>query len=123
MQTFDLPKTERQINVGFKKSKEYAVRFQVLTVARMKMIAFRDIAPCSIVEVYRRFRVAYCLLYPREFIDLMMEAVRNSETTVSINEITWCHIPESYHLQVIFRLAKKQKQSRGQKRTSLNFTS
>jgi hypothetical protein len=28
---------------------KYLVRFQVLTTARMKMIAFWDIAPCSLV--------------------------------------------------------------------------
>jgi hypothetical protein len=35
--------------------------FQVLTVANMKMIAFWDIAPCSVVEVDRRFKGAHCL--------------------------------------------------------------
>jgi hypothetical protein len=28
------------------------MRFQVITVASMKMIAFRDDAPCSLVEIY-----------------------------------------------------------------------
>jgi hypothetical protein len=37
------------------------VRFQVLTVASMKFRFFRDIAPCSHVEVDRRFGGAYCL--------------------------------------------------------------
>jgi hypothetical protein len=37
------------------------VRFQVLTAASMKMTVFWDIAPCSLVEVYRRFRGACCL--------------------------------------------------------------
>jgi hypothetical protein len=35
------------------------VRFQVLTVAGMKFRVFRDVAPCSHVEVDRRFRGAY----------------------------------------------------------------
>jgi hypothetical protein len=26
----------------------------------MKMTAFWDIAPCSLIDVYRRFRGAYC---------------------------------------------------------------
>jgi hypothetical protein len=38
------------------------VRFQVLTAAGMKVIAFWDVAPCSLVEVYQRFRGA-CWLY------------------------------------------------------------
>jgi hypothetical protein len=37
------------------------VRFQVLTAASMKMAVFWVVAPCSLVEVYRRFRGACCL--------------------------------------------------------------
>jgi hypothetical protein len=37
--------------------------FQVLMVASMKMTAFWDVAPCSLVEVDRRFRGVYCLHY------------------------------------------------------------
>jgi hypothetical protein len=33
------------------------VRLQVITAASIKMTALRDSAPCSLVEVYRRFRV------------------------------------------------------------------
>jgi hypothetical protein len=36
------------------------VKFQVLTSASMKLIAFWDKAPCSLAEVRRRFRDAYC---------------------------------------------------------------
>jgi hypothetical protein len=43
------------------------VRFQVLTAASMK-IAFWDIASCSLVEVDRRFRDAYCLHHPSTFV-------------------------------------------------------
>jgi hypothetical protein len=35
-------------------------KFQVFTMAGMEMAAFWDIAPCSLVEVDRRFRSAYC---------------------------------------------------------------
>jgi hypothetical protein len=37
------------------------VRFQVLTAASMKMTVFWDVAPCSMVDTDRRFRVAYCV--------------------------------------------------------------
>jgi hypothetical protein len=30
------------------------VRYQVLTVSGMKVVALRDVAPCRLVEVYRR---------------------------------------------------------------------
>jgi hypothetical protein len=36
------------------------VRFQVLTAANMKFRVFCDVAPCTNVEVDRRFRYAYC---------------------------------------------------------------
>jgi hypothetical protein len=36
--------------------RNFLVRFQVLTAASTKMAAFWDIAPCSFVEVNRRFR-------------------------------------------------------------------
>jgi hypothetical protein len=39
----------------------YSVRFQVLMAAGMKVTAFWDIAPCSLIEVERRFRGVYCL--------------------------------------------------------------
>jgi hypothetical protein len=34
-------------------------KFQVVTSASMKMTVFWDIAPCSLVEVDRRFRGVY----------------------------------------------------------------
>jgi hypothetical protein len=52
----------------------------------MKMTAFWDIAPCSLVEVVWRF------------VALMMEAVRISEIPVCF-ETTGRYIPESCHLQ------------------------
>jgi hypothetical protein len=42
-------------------SKDRYVRFLVLTAASMKFRLFWDVAPCSHVEVDRRFRGAYCL--------------------------------------------------------------
>jgi hypothetical protein len=52
----------------------------------MKMTAFWDVAPCSLVEVDRRFV-------------LMMETVCTSETSVYFYETTRLNIPESCHLQ------------------------
>jgi hypothetical protein len=37
------------------------VRFQVLKAGSMKMTVFWVVAPCSLVEVYQRFRGACCL--------------------------------------------------------------
>jgi hypothetical protein len=44
----------------FSVNSHYHVRFQVLTEASLKMIAFWDIARCSLVVVDRRFRGSYC---------------------------------------------------------------
>jgi hypothetical protein len=49
------------------------VKFQVLTVASMKMSVFWDVAPCYLAEIDQNFRGAYC-----DHV-LMMEAVRTSE--------------------------------------------
>jgi hypothetical protein len=59
----------------------------------MKMTAFYDVEPCSLVEVDRHFRGYYCL------IALMMEAVSTSETSVNFYETTWRDIPEGCHIQ------------------------
>jgi hypothetical protein len=37
------------------------MRLQVLKAANIKMTAFLDVARCSLVQVYRCFRGAYCL--------------------------------------------------------------
>jgi hypothetical protein len=58
----------------------------------MKTTAFWDITTCSLVEVDRLFRGAYCL------IALMMEAVSTSETSVNFYETAWRNIPEDGNL-------------------------
>jgi hypothetical protein len=44
-----------------RQSKVASMRFQVLTATNMRMAVFWDVAPCSLVEVDRRFRGTYCL--------------------------------------------------------------
>jgi hypothetical protein len=68
------------------------VGFQVLTASNMKMRAFCDIAPYNLAEVDRRFRGLHHQ-------DLIMEAVRTSQTTVYFEETKRPHIPEGYCLQ------------------------
>jgi ribosomal protein S12 len=50
-------------NVCYKirRSGKPSVRFQILTAASVKFRAVWDVAPCSHVEVDRRFRGVYCL--------------------------------------------------------------
>jgi hypothetical protein len=59
------------------------VRFHVLTAASMKMFVFWDVAPCSLVEIDRRFRGAYCLHNQGRFY-----------------QITRRSIPEDSHLRI-----------------------
>jgi hypothetical protein len=46
-----------------------------------------DVVPCTLEEVYRRFRGAYCLHHHRTF-----------ETSVNFYENTWRNTPEGSHL-------------------------
>jgi hypothetical protein len=55
------------------------------------MTVFWDTALCSLVDVDRRFRGAYCLIRA-----MMMEAVCISETSVYFNETTQHCIPEGW---------------------------
>jgi hypothetical protein len=44
MMLFFIPKTFPELNL--------IMRFQVLTAASMKMTAFRDVEPCTLLEIY-----------------------------------------------------------------------
>jgi hypothetical protein len=55
----------------------------------MKMAVLWSVASCSLVEIYRRFRGACCLYHQGyAHIALMMEAARNSETSVNLYQTT-----------------------------------
>jgi hypothetical protein len=58
------------------------VGFEVLTAVSTKMTVFWVVAPCSLVDVYQRFRG------DETFIVLMMEATRISETLVNFYRTT-----------------------------------
>jgi hypothetical protein len=71
------------------------VRFKVLAAASMKMTVFWDVAPCCLVEVYRRFRGTYCPPSSgRTTSALNMETVCFSETLASTDESTRRQYPE-----------------------------
>jgi hypothetical protein len=59
------------------------------------MAVFWVSAPCSLVEVYRRFRGASCL---HQLIVLMMEAASTSETLINFCQTARCYNPEDSHL-------------------------
>jgi hypothetical protein len=66
--------------------------------ASMNSRVFWDVAPCSHVEVDRRFRHAYCLHHQDDEVALMMAVVCISETLVNFDLTTWCYIPEDSKL-------------------------
>jgi hypothetical protein len=57
----------------------------------MKIDVFWDVVPCSLVDIYKRFREAYCLHHPHS------EAENSYETRVSIYQTTQSYIPENSH--------------------------
>jgi hypothetical protein len=50
----------------------------------LKIAVFWVVAPCSLVEVYQRFRGPCCLHHQGELIALMMEAARTQKTAIFI---------------------------------------
>jgi hypothetical protein len=61
------------------------LRFQGLTAASMESSSsvFWDVAPCSLVEVYRRFRGVYCLHHQGDHHIEFVDDIIPSFTTVS----------------------------------------
>jgi hypothetical protein len=59
-----------------------------------KMTVFWYVAPCSLLEIDRRFRGAYCFHHQGDKIALMIEAVNTSKTLANLYETTRCNIPE-----------------------------
>jgi hypothetical protein len=71
----------------------------------MKMAVFWDFAPCSLVEIYRRFRDTYCL-HHQALTALMMDAESTSESSVRFYQTTWRNVPEDSHLYTNYMVRK-----------------
>jgi hypothetical protein len=88
-----------QYIISFNIHGEYScfVTFQFLKAASMKSV-FWDVAPCSLVEVYRRFRGAYCFHHQGDD-----NGVANtSKTSVNFYQTTRRNILEDSHLYICF---------------------
>jgi hypothetical protein len=71
----------------------YLVRFQVLTASSMKIRAFWDIAPCSLVGIDLRFRSAYCLHHHGDIIFLSISLLSwESQISYTIITFTACTV-------------------------------
>jgi hypothetical protein len=79
------------------------VGFEVLTAVSTKMTVFWVVAPCSLVEVYQRFR-GPCYLHHQGdcLIALMMDAAWTSETLVNFYQTTRRYNLEDSHLRNFF---------------------
>jgi hypothetical protein len=65
------------------------LKIQVITAVNMKMRALWNIAPCSVLEVDRRFRGAYFIgPQSNEF---------TSELSINFYKTARCSIPEGYY--------------------------
>jgi hypothetical protein len=73
------------------------VGFEVLTAMSTKMVVFWVVAPCSLVEVYQRFR-GPCSLHHQGDHRPDDEAARTSETLVNFYQTTRRYNPEDSHL-------------------------
>jgi hypothetical protein len=79
--TYEAPyHPEQCVSSGEKslKGTVWAVRVNVLMAASMKITAFWNVTPCSLVEVGRRFRRTYCIYHQ----SVIMKVVHTSETSV-----------------------------------------
>jgi hypothetical protein len=76
--------------------------FQVITAASMKMTVFWVAAPCSLAEVYRRFRGPCCLHHQGDEIALIMEQGSTSEASDTFSQTTRRKHPEDSHLHTYF---------------------
>jgi hypothetical protein len=63
------------------------------------MAVFWVVAPCSFVELYRRFRDVCCFHHQGDEV-LMMEGASTSGTSVNFYQTTRCNNPEDSHLSL-----------------------
>jgi hypothetical protein len=80
-----------------------------LIAVPMKSNVFRDVMPCSLVLVYRRFIETYCFHF--QVLRYSMQAINkqqavedggntSSETSMFFCRMTWRHIPEDSTVQL-----------------------
>jgi hypothetical protein len=69
----------------------------------MNMAVFWVVAPCSLVELYRRFRGAYCLHHQGDSDDgtPMTEAASTSEKPINFYKTARRNILENSHLRTL----------------------
>jgi hypothetical protein len=90
------------------------MRFQVLTVASMKIAVFWDVVPymanvsevliASIIRAVSKLRMKKCVKVQDQVRKDRNLTVSTSEMLVNFCQTTRCNMPEDSHLQVSFKL-------------------
>jgi hypothetical protein len=79
------------------------LRFQVLTAASVKMDVFCVVAPCNLVEVYRRFRHACCLHHQGDEYSVYQTTRRNNP------EDSHLHPQSVFPLKIRYQISRPYK--------------
>jgi len=66
----------------------------LLALKVAKNTVFRDVTPCSLVDIYRRFGRCFLHFQYKRLICLDVKANLPLETSVNLYLFTWRHIPE-----------------------------
>jgi hypothetical protein len=67
----------------------------------LKITVFWGVAPCSLVELYRRLRGGCCHHHPGA---QFLVAATTSETSVNVYQATRCNNSEDNHLHMVWKL-------------------
>lgn len=79
------------------------MRFEVLlNVVATGFAVFWDVTPCGLLETYVSKGTCGLLHQDKKDISLMMEALRPSEASVNLYQITQCHVQEDSSLPPLF---------------------
>jgi hypothetical protein len=68
---------------------KYVVRFEVLTAASMKLVVFWVVAPCNLVDAYRRFRGPSCLRHQYDDSSPYQTTRRNNPEDSHFQRYSW----------------------------------
>jgi hypothetical protein len=83
------------------------VRFQVLMAASMNVIIFWDVAPYSLVEIYRRFRCTYCLWNVGQFLSDYTAQKSRRQSSLCAFLISPVHATYTAHVILLYLIILK----------------
>jgi hypothetical protein len=72
------------------------VRFEVLTATNMNMDVFLDLEFCSLTEIHRRFRGAYCLHYQGNVPEDSLSSLQAGFRSLRRDQLNWRDVHSSF---------------------------